>query len=145
VLSIVGNDISQVTTTVAYSAHVWTRSTTVTACVTACPEFLLSRELLANPAVIGYLYSEGYRSVGKTREIDGLRVVEYSNSGSGTANFWITPTSHLVIRIPSSSATAGQFDYQWHAPTPLERKLLTLAIPSGFEHLVPQPSNAVRT
>jgi hypothetical protein len=140
VLSIDGDDISQVTTTVVYSAHIWMRSTKLIACAIACAEFLLSRELLANPGVITYLYSEGYREVGKSREIDGLRVVEYTNDGSGTADYWITPSSHLLVRIPSSPAGAGQFDFQWHAPTDAQKKLLTLVIPSGFEHFVPPAS-----
>jgi hypothetical protein len=143
VLSIDGDDISQVTTTVVYSAHIWMRSTKLTACAIACPSFLLSRELLANPGVITYLYSEGYREVGKPRQIDGLRVIEYTNDGSRTADYWITPSSHLLVRIPSSPAGFGQFDFQWHAPTAAQKKRLTLVIPSGFEHFVPPASKTV--
>jgi hypothetical protein len=67
-------------------------------------------------------------------------VREVSNFGSQAAQYWITPSSHLVVRIAATPTSAGQFDFQWNAPTKANEKLLALSIPSGFTHFTPPKS-----
>jgi hypothetical protein len=141
VLSIVGNELLLVTTTVFFATREWMRSTQLTTCAIACSRFVLTRSLLPTPAVIDYLTSfGGYFDLGHPRTIDGLRVREFSNFGTGAIQYWITPSSHLVVRIAATPASAGQFDFQWNAPTKANEELLTLAIPNGFTHFTPSKS-----
>ena len=51
--------------------------------------------------------------------------------------YWITPSSHLVVGLAPTRASARQFDVQWHTPTKANEKLLTLAIPEGFKKFTP--------
>ena len=141
VLSIVGNKLSLVTTMVFYASREWTQSRQLTTCAIACSQFVLTRPLLPTPAVINYLTSSGgYFDLGHPRTIDGLRVREVANFGSQAARYWITTSSHLVVRIAATPTSAGQFDFQWNAPTKANEKLLALAVPSGFMHFTPPKS-----
>jgi len=116
------------------------QSTQLTTCAIACSQFVLTRSLLPTPAVIKYLATTGgYGDLGHPRTIDGLRAEEFSNFGSQAAQYWITPSSHLVVRIAATPTSDGQFDFQWDTPT-ANAKLLTLAIPSGFTHFTPPKS-----